>query len=223
MVPPGPIARERGTAARSAMNDPTTSLRSRPPSFFERARLKRRAPLIAALRHALRIEPTTRLVDLGGGTGALTELVGQGARERVVVEPSSRKVAAGRTRRPTISFVRTGAEHLPFEDGRFDRALSTMAYHHFEDPDRALAEARRVLAPGGRVVICDLDPRTGPGRIARWCEQSLLRHAFHFETADALARRLHATGFAVTSTQQLGPTYLVTAERLGDNAIAEAP
>jgi ubiquinone/menaquinone biosynthesis C-methylase UbiE len=188
--------------------------RSRSPSFFERARLRRRAPLLAALQQALQVNPSTRLLDLGGGSGALTEVLGRGAGEVVVVDPSRRKIMAGRKRRPNVTFVETEAESLPFDAQHFDRVVSTMAYHHFHDPDRVMGEVARVLETGGRVVLSDIDPTTTLGRRLRWFEHSLLRRAHHFDTRDMVSACLRAHGLRISHEGALGPFYIVTAEEM---------
>jgi ArsR family transcriptional regulator len=47
---------------------------------------------------------------------------------------------------------------LPLADGSFDLVLLQMVLHYAEEPEAALAEARRVLAPGGRLIVVDLAP-----------------------------------------------------------------
>ncbi len=197
------------------MTEQASGSRSLGPSFFERVRLRRRAPLLAALQHVLQVNPSVRLIDLGGGSGALSEFLGHGAREIVVVDPSQRKIGTGRKRRPDLVFVEAEAESLPFDPERFDRVLSTMAYHHFRDPDRVMSEIARVLTIGGRVVLCDIDPTTGVGHRLRWFEQSLLRRTHNFETRDRVAARLRDQSLTITREEPVGPFYIVTAEKPG--------
>lgn len=180
--------------------------------------MRRRAPLLAALRRSLEIDASVRVLDLGGGTGALSEFLGRGSREVTVVEPSRRKVASGRRRRPQLRFVQTDAEHLPFEAGCFERVLSTMAYHHFQDPDRVLGETARVLTPAGRLVVADIDPTSSLGRRLRWFESSLLGRAHSFETRECVVARLRAHRLTLASEETIGPFYVVSAVRLEASA-----
>ncbi len=58
-----------------------------------------------------------------------------------------------------VSFVQGEAEHLPFADASFDCVVSRLAFHHFAEPKAAIAEMRRVLKSGGRLVIIDMRAR----------------------------------------------------------------
>lgn len=157
-------------------------------------------------------DSSVRVIDLGGGTGAFSEVITVGSGEVVILEPSRRKVEAGRRRRPSIAFVQGRAERIPFGDRHFDRVMSIMAYHHFQDPDQVLAEAQRVLAPGGRVVVCDLDPMAAPGQRASWFERVVLRRRFRFESPAQLARRLERRGLTVRRVDSVGATYILVAD-----------
>ena len=55
---------------------------------------------------------------------------------------------------------------LPFPDAAFSLVVSRFAFHHFPDPDAVLREMRRVCAPGGRVVVCDLAVSPDPAKAA---------------------------------------------------------
>lgn len=56
-----------------------------------------------------------------------------------------------------IELVEGSALELPFEDGRFDAVLSVGSIKHWPDPARGLAECARVLAPGGRLIVVEVD------------------------------------------------------------------
>jgi SAM-dependent methyltransferase len=71
-----------------------------------------------------------------------------------------------RARGLRATLVQGCAEALPFDDASFDRVACVNAIHHFEDVARFVAEARRVLRPGGRVLSIALDPSLGRDRWA---------------------------------------------------------
>ena len=56
-----------------------------------------------------------------------------------------------------IRFVQGDAEFLPFADGAFDIVISRLAFHHFTDPKRCFTEMARVLRPGSKLVIIDME------------------------------------------------------------------
>ncbi len=126
------------------------------------------------LRHELLASAAGRVLELGAGTGhnlehytdAVTELVltepdphmARRLRERLARDPG----AAGKT-----SVVEVGAEDLPFDDGSFDVVVATLVLCTVENLARALAEARRVLVEGGRLLYIEHVRSTRPG-LGRW-------------------------------------------------------
>src|SRR5262245_53682860 len=95
-----------------------------------------------------------KVVDIGCGTGrTAAALVERGARVWGV-EPSPEMAAFARERLSTVKSA--PAEHLPFKDGWFERAVMQLVIHLLDRP-QAFAEARRVLAPDGRLVVVTFD------------------------------------------------------------------
>jgi ArsR family transcriptional regulator len=97
--------------------------------------------------------------DLGCGTGHLSEALAPVVRRVVAVDESGAMLTAAKRRLSSFENVdvRSGAvEALPVEDGELDVALLFMVTHFVLEPAKVLAEVRRVLKPGGRLVILDL-------------------------------------------------------------------
>ena len=112
-----------------------------------------------------------RTIDIGAGTGANLGLFPDGVEGVVMAEPDPHMVK--RLRRKVeetgadVELVEAGAERLPFEDGSFDTAIFTLVLCTVPDPAAALAEAARVLAPGGQLLFVEHVRAQGPGA-ARW-------------------------------------------------------
>ncbi|HVS04042.1 MAG TPA: class I SAM-dependent methyltransferase, partial [Thermoanaerobaculia bacterium] len=106
------------------------------------------------------IEPGRRAVDVGAGSGFLTEgLLAQGLSVVAVDEAEAMLATLGGKLgdRPGLELRAGGAERLPLADGEVDYAFANMVLHHVEEPAAAVREMARVVRPGGRVVITDLD------------------------------------------------------------------
>ena len=118
----------------------------------------RRADLLALL--AL-LDDDWTVGDLGCGTGALSEVLAPAVGRVIAVDESDAMLGAARDRLQGMSNVelRAGSlEALPIDDGALDAAVLSLVLHYVPEPARALAEAARVLAPGGRLLIADMQP-----------------------------------------------------------------
>jgi len=109
----------------------------------------------------LKLIPPLVIADLGAGEGAFALLLAQRAKKVIAVDTSAKmiEVAREQAQRNGIKNVdyRLGdMEELPIVDGEVDLVFFSQSLHHAMHPERALEEARRILAPGGRVVILDL-------------------------------------------------------------------
>jgi SAM-dependent methyltransferase len=105
--------------------------------------------------------PALRVADLGCGEGYLTVEAARWARRVTAIDRSDAVLARARAlalRRhvSNITWKRGELEKLPLADASVDVALLSQALHHAQNPGRAVAEAVRVLVPGGRVLVLDL-------------------------------------------------------------------
>lgn len=143
------------------------------------------------------------VLEIGAGTGHNLEHYPDSAERIVLTEPES--PMADRLRRRAAAFgpraeVRVApAENLPYPDNSFDTAVSTLTLCTVNDPDRALAELRRVLRPGGSLLFLEHVRANDPG-LAGWQDrlEPLWRRVGHGCRCNrATGDRISAAGFEV--------------------------
>ncbi len=142
----------------------------------------------------------SRVLDLGCGTAQLTNdlqrrwpaalVMGADLSEGMLTAAQSRLGAAA----PQL--VRANVYALPFADDSLDLVTSSISYHWYVEPRRALAQVHRVLRPGGRFALATISSLLTTRRLPR----------MRVATLDATRADLVAAGFAVISTQRMFPT-----------------
>ncbi|WP_035859327.1 methyltransferase domain-containing protein [Cryptosporangium arvum] len=105
----------------------------------------------------LDLAPGSAVVDVGCGSGrAAAEMSALGV-TAVGVDPDERMVAVASERWPAVDYRVATAEELPFGDAELRGYRADKVFHVLDDPARAVDEARRVLAPRGRIVLVGQD------------------------------------------------------------------
>ena len=104
-----------------------------------------------AVRWLVGNEPAT-VLELGAGTGKLTETLVELGHDVHACEPDEAMLAVLRKKLPDIRSSASAAEQIPAPDGSFDVVVAAQCLHWF-DLDRALPEINRVLKPGGRIAV----------------------------------------------------------------------
>jgi ubiquinone/menaquinone biosynthesis C-methylase UbiE len=102
-----------------------------------------------------------RTLEIGAGTGRDLPLY-PSSQAVVAIDPHPQNLAAARARAPEVPLVRARAEALPFRDGAFETAVSSLVFCSVSDPAAGLAEIRRVLRPGGRLRMMEHVRSHGP-------------------------------------------------------------
>lgn len=96
------------------------------------------------------------LVDIGGGFGRLTPVYAPFVEKVTLVDPSSellRQAKEFTQEYKNVTFKTGKVENLPFAANQFEIALMIRVVHHLIDPDLAIAEAARILKPGGYLIL----------------------------------------------------------------------
>jgi ubiquinone/menaquinone biosynthesis C-methylase UbiE len=148
-----------------------------------------------------------RVLDVGCATGNLLRTIGRQRRgiDLTGLDPDPKALARARRKARRAGFDlrldRGFAQDLPYPDGAFDRVFSSLMLHHLDSTakDELLAEVRRVLRPGGRLVLADavVDGHGHGHRPGKTREQ--LRD----NVGDAVSRRIAAAGFTVEPTHTI--------------------
>ncbi len=115
----------------------------------------------AAMVRALGPGAIDLLVDIGTGTGRMIELFGPQARQAIGIDRSSEMLRLARAKLSTLDQVelrQADLYALPLAAGVADAAVLHHVLHFAQHPGAAIAEAARVLGPGGRLLICDFAP-----------------------------------------------------------------
>jgi ArsR family transcriptional regulator len=109
----------------------------------------------------LRLMPPLTIADLGAGEGSFALLLSQRAARVIAVDSSARMIEVGREQAArhgvkNVEYRQGDMEEVPIGAGEVDLVFFSQSLHHALHPERALAEAARILTPGGRVVVLDL-------------------------------------------------------------------
>lgn len=145
----------------------------------------------------LDLRPTDRVLEVGFGHGATVARLASAVREGQVagvdVSEAMLRLASGRNRadiaRGLVELRLASAEDLPYPDGCFDKALCVHTLYFWREPDRAMAEIRRVLTGPGRLVLA--------WRHDREALRSFPESIYRFHDQDGVRRLLSSAGFGV--------------------------
>jgi SAM-dependent methyltransferase len=145
-----------------------------------------------------------RVLEVGCGTGHWLRLLGGRGLCVAGLDASMRMLAYARAQ-ARCTLVRGQAEHLPWATKSFERVFCVNALHHFQDKERFLAEARRVLQAGGQMMSIGLDPHT---EIDRWYIYDYFQPALELDkrrypASSQIRDWMHAAGFTDCATHEV--------------------
>ncbi len=111
-----------------------------------------------AILAAALISPADTVLDVGAGTGFLTEGAAKLARKVIALDlsQSMTREALSKLHEKNVEYKIGDVEKIPLADSSVDAVIGTMILHHCPKPDVAVKEMARVLLPGGRLVLSDL-------------------------------------------------------------------
>lgn len=166
---------------------------------------------VASARHLIdaTVQPASRVLDVGTGTGVLSLLVAERGNPVVGFDLHPKMLARTRKKASkaarsngharSLTLCRGDATVLPFRDGSFDVVMSGFMLVHLspEQRKRAVAEMRRVLAPGGQMGLLE-----SPGELTK-----------RYDTREQWERTLRDVGFAAPAFEDLYDVYRVVLAR----------
>lgn len=148
------------------------------------------------------LDPGWTVADLGCGTGRTSAVIAPFVSQVVAVDASAEMLGAARGRLSGLGNVdvREGTlEAVPVGEGTVDLALLVLVLHHVADPVVVLREAHRILKPGGRVLVLDMQPHD------REEYRGQMGHVWLGFSVSDIERRLQAAGFAGSRVVPLTP------------------
>jgi ubiquinone/menaquinone biosynthesis C-methylase UbiE len=157
-----------------------------------------------AIREVLGDRTVDLFVDLGTGTGRMLELLQDRFERGIGIDINPTMLGYARARLGRLGLTHAQVRHgdiynLSFDDGAADAVVMHQVLHFLRDPGRAIAEAARILSPGGRLLIVDFAPH----------ELDLLREQFAHErlgfSPSQMKQWLVDKGLDVAQTRQLEP------------------
>ncbi len=135
-----------------------------------------------------------KVIDVGCGTGQLANLIAEGNRDITItgIDASLPMIQVASKKRAIperCSFIQALGEDIPFEDSSFDAAVSALFFHHVKKSLKlkCMQEIHRILKPGGKLIIADMDrPYNPAGALLSYGAWILLRQPEIKENIDGI-------------------------------------
>ena len=148
----------------------------------------------------------SKMLDIGCGTGYLIDRLRRehdGVYYGLDLSPEMLKAAKKRLG-DSVYLTEGSALSLPYDSGVFDVVTCIQSFHHYPDPQKAMAEAYRVTAPGGLYIISD----TGCAGVAKWINNHVVLKFSNAGDFAAYARAdienmMRDAGFAIKESKQI--------------------
>jgi len=146
------------------------------------------------------------VLDVGGGAGQLAALLAEALDARLTVLDPTPQMLSHVPESGVVTAVAGTAEAIPLPDDSCDALVVTDAFHHFRDQATAVSEFARVVRPGGRVLVLDLDPSGLAMRLIALGER-LLGEPAAFMTPEEMCAFMAKHGIEGECTREDGPSY----------------
>ncbi len=154
---------------------------------------------------------TDRVLDIGGGTGRISQFLVGKVSEIIVLDPSEKMIAECKKHTGLTCEVGSG-EQIPLADESVDKVIMVDAFHHVGDQEKVLSEIRRVLKPDGLVVFEEFAPERLGGKLVLFFEK-IFKLGSIFHSPKKLERLFENAGFAVRLLDQNRREYYLLARK----------
>ena len=161
------------------------------------------------LKALLQLPVEGQLLDVGGGTGRVAQMLAAHVGQVIVVDESRGMLQQARGKGLPVAYAQ--AEWLPFPDGAMPRILMVDAFHHLGDQARVATELMRVLAPGGRLVIEEPNIECGVVKLVALAERLALMRS-RFRSPQEVQQMFEAVGGRARLTHS-GPNFWLVVEK----------
>ena len=158
-----------------------------------------------ALREYIGGQPGLQILEVGCGTGHWLEALQGSGRQLTGLDYSAGMLAKAQGRVPAIALIHGDAQSLPLPNHSFDKLFCINAIHHFPNKPAFLAEVRRVLRPGGKILSVGLDPHRGLDRwhVYDYFPESLAIDKARYPSANTLQTWMMSAGFENCITREV--------------------
>jgi len=164
-----------------------------------------------AVLSAARVQPEDTVLDVGAGTGFLTEGAAKIARKVIAIDFSESMTGEARAKLSgrNVLFKIGNVEQIPLPDESVNAVIGNMILHHCLNPNIAIKEMARVLAPGGRLALSDLQQHNyeflRKEHADRWLGFDIPRVRSMLDQAGFDGIRVEALESCCSSTAEHGP------------------
>jgi ubiquinone/menaquinone biosynthesis C-methylase UbiE len=155
----------------------------------------------------LKISHSQTILDVGGGTGRVSQLISGNGHKIVVLDASMQMLAEAQTKGHLLSACGL-SECIPFPEQSFDRILMVDAFHHLDHQVESGDELWRILKPGGRLVIEEPDIRQFSVKLIALVEKMLLMHSYFWQ-AEKIASLFQNRPCQTQITRRNGSVWII--------------
>lgn len=151
------------------------------------------------------LSPSMRVLELGCGPGNVTEHIASATKEIVATDFSEKMIerAKATVKLDNVTFEVADAKNLPYPDASFDAVVTSNMLHVIDDPEAVLAQARRVLKPGGTLIASSFVKGTKRAEVIRLGLNVIGKGTFHTWDFKQFVEFFRENGWQIHSARKI--------------------